>query len=380
MDYRRSPISGLWAPTKTQRVHFGPNTVENYLVSNLPSSKSRAYLIISKDCTLNEPLIYQIETLLRGHIAGVFSHVEKYITMNEIPNMIKGMMQTPNLDTIISLGDDVVIDSSKILSSAFQERSGKFLHHIAIPATLDAAECTSFTRYILHNGLKNHFEEPRLAPRVILYDPMIGARTPVDIYLATGIRALDHAIEVIYSLISSQLPARLLALRAVRELIVLLPTYRTCSNPVKIMDLITRLQLCSFESLGLLGMTGQYNLGLSHRICYAMSTVCSVPHAFISCMILPGVVTLQSRFPEAAAQIATILPIISSRETSGDNEKDCMWVAYYIQGLLDKLDLRFRLSNFGVTESQVLLAVKLAMEGVSEELYDGVYHLLMDVL
>ena len=64
--------------------------------------------------------------------------------------------------------------------------------------------------------------DPRLAPRTIILDPELTVETPAWLWTATGMRAMDHAVEVIYSS-RHQLIADTLGARAISLLVNHLP-------------------------------------------------------------------------------------------------------------------------------------------------------------
>src|SRR5262249_56908455 len=67
---------------------------------------------------------------------------------------------------------------------------------IAIPTTLWAGEfsasagCTDTVRHV-----KESFAHPLMAPRTVILDPAVTVHTPQWLWLSTGIRAVDHAVE-----------------------------------------------------------------------------------------------------------------------------------------------------------------------------------------
>ena len=47
--------------------------------------------------------------------------------------------------------------------------------------------------------VKSVVSDPRLQPRTVISDPELTLETPKWLWVATGMRALDHAIETIYA-------------------------------------------------------------------------------------------------------------------------------------------------------------------------------------
>ena len=72
--------------------------------------------------------------------------------------------------------------------------------HIAIPTTLSAGEFTAVVGITEEQTrVKRAVSDPRLVPRTVYTDPTVTLETPAWLWAASGVRALDHAVETIYS-------------------------------------------------------------------------------------------------------------------------------------------------------------------------------------
>lgn len=100
-----------------------------------------------------------------------------------------------------------------------------------------------------------------LCPRIIIYDGDVASYTPLRLWLSSGMRALDHAIEMLYHPGSSETPHRMLSLSTTHELFHLLPESK--ANPEDV-DLRQRLQVVAFGTLFSTSFGG--GLGLSHSM------------------------------------------------------------------------------------------------------------------
>lgn len=100
-----------------------------------------------------------------------------------------------------------------------------------------------------------------LCPRIIIYDGDVGSYTPLRLWLSSGIRAIDHAIEALYNPRTAETPHKLLSLAAVHELFKLLP--KSKADPENA-DLRQQLQLAAFGSMFSFSFKG--GLGLSHSM------------------------------------------------------------------------------------------------------------------
>lgn len=364
-----NPLSGLWKPTHIERLYYGPSSVNDNLISCLPSSSSKAFIVTGSSLASKTPLIKQVEELLSSkHHAGTFSNIKQHAPVAQLDEATDLVQQDSSIDTIISVGGGSPIDSAKAISYRSHQKSGKYLYHITIPTTLSAAECTMGAGYTGEDGKKTGVGSPELVPQVIIYDAKFALETPQKLWLSTGIRALDHAVELLFHPKSTEAPAKPLYLSAIEGLFTYLP--KSKAEP-KSEDYITRLQLASFSSLYPIGLDMGGGLGLSHAMGYALGSPYGIPHGITSCISLAGVVRLKAQNPEDAAQIARALPF-TGRSKSGDDEKDALQVADAIEKLVKDLGLDTRLRDYNVGRDQVSVVARTATKSESGPLYDGV--------
>jgi alcohol dehydrogenase class IV len=128
---------------------------------------------------------------------------------------------------------------------------------IAVPTTLSAAETTQNAGF-KENNKKTGVSHRSLVPRVLLLDGDVTRHTPERLWLSTGMRAVDHSIELLYRPDVSPL-LRGTWLMAMRELFTLLPLSKAQPDNV---DVRQRLQLAAIASLWPESRKGA--LGLSH--------------------------------------------------------------------------------------------------------------------
>lgn len=280
-----------------------------------------------------------------------------------------------SIDTIISVGGGSPIDSAKAISHRVHEKSGKYLYHIAIPTTVSAAECTGAAGYTTAEGVKTSISAAELVPSIVIYDSTFALETPQHLWLSTGLRALDHAIELMYHPTASEL-TRLMCLQAASSLFANLPKYK---QTPKDQDVITQLQLAAYASLGFLGLNVKGPLGLSHTLGYALGSPYKIPHGVTSCITLGHVVKFKAEDPTAASQIARVAPFIGLTR-SADDKSDTKRVGDAILLLVENLGLKTTLKERGVGEDQAPIIVKRATGGQeSGPVYDKVAALVKEL-
>ncbi|KAH7379548.1 hypothetical protein BKA66DRAFT_420707 [Pyrenochaeta sp. MPI-SDFR-AT-0127] len=367
-DSSNHPLSGLWQPTQLQSLHYGSGSVQKHLIERLPKESSKAFIITGNSLATKTPLVKQVEELLGNRHAGTFSKIGEHAPVAQLDEATEIFEGDSSVDTVISIGGGSPIDSAKAISHRLHEKSGKWLYHIAIPTTLSASECTMMAGYTESNGVKTGIRGKELVPHVVLLDSSFALHTPARLWLSTGMRAMDHAVELLYHPTATEMPTRWLTLQAAGSLFENLPKYK--GDP-KDEDTITKLQLAAFASLGFLGYNIKGGLGLSHGLGYALGSPYGIPHGITSCLTLGHVVKLKAQDPSAAEQIARVLPFIGESK-SGDTTKDAEKVGDRILQLVKDLGLDSDLRNYKVDTDQIPVITKRATGQESGDVYNKV--------
>ena len=107
--------------------------------------------------------------------------------------------------------------------------------------------------------------------------------TPAELWLSTGIRAVDHAVEDLCS-INSQPLADAASIQALK---LLAPGLRRTKKDPD--DLDARLDSMIGAWLSLVGTQGGVEKGASHAIGHILGGSAGVPHGLTSCVMLPHV-------------------------------------------------------------------------------------------
>jgi alcohol dehydrogenase class IV len=222
------------------------------------------------------------------------------------------------------------------------------LPHVAIPTTLSVAELSSQAGFSAEGSLeKVGVAAPELMPAAVIYDAELAVRTPLELWLSTGIRAVDHAVETVLAPGEHPL-ADAAALEALRKLPRALVAAK--ENP-QALEPRTEGQVAAWLSYLSPGPAAR---GLSHTLGKRLGSRHGVPHGVTSCLLLPHVVRkLAPLRPEAMARLA---------EALGPSPADA------IAALVEKLGLRRRLSDFDVGEGDLREAARpLAGKPLPEE-------------
>jgi maleylacetate reductase len=220
-----------------------------------------------------------------------------------------GAEEAGGADGIVSFGGGSAVDAAKIISVRLADGDGPALPHIAIPTTLSVAELAAGAGYTNDAGDKAGVRDPRLMVEAVIYDAELTLATPMELWLSTGIRALDHAVEGF--LASGEHPySDVMALEAIRRLFDSLPRARAAPRDLEVR---TENQLAAWFSFTLPGASAS---GLSHTMGKQIGARHGIPHGVTSCLLLPHVMRyLVPKMPDRMAALPSsdqVYDLISS--------------------------------------------------------------------
>ena len=264
--------SGTHTFLPTARVHFGAESLEK--VEEEARPYGRAFVLTGR--TLNEKtdLVRRVEAWLGDRHAGTFAGIGQHTpggTVEEAASLAEGAAA----DLLVAVGGGSVIDGTKAVA-----RQLGYPQQVAIPTTLSGAEWAQRVGVTDESeGLKRGFADPNTVPPVVILDPEATIYTPEALWLSTGIRALDHAVEG-YLYGGDHPITDVTGLEGARRLMRYLPLSKRSPE-----DLEARLEL---QLAGWLAYFGPMNtpMGLSHDLGRRIGASYHVPHGITSCILL----------------------------------------------------------------------------------------------
>lgn len=155
---------------------------------------------------------------------------------------------------------------------------------VCVPTTLSAGEfnytagCTDTTRRV-----KQLYRHRELAPIAVVLDPAITLHTPEWLFLSTGMRAVDHAVEDL----CSRDALSFVDGTATHALKLLGSGLRRAKADPS--DLEARLDCQTGAWLSMTGAMAGVTKGASHGIGHVLGGTAKVPHGHTSCVMLPNV-------------------------------------------------------------------------------------------
>ena len=206
---------------------------------------------------------------------------------------------------------------------------------VAVPTTLSAAEFAPHAGYTdLGEGRKYRALDPWMVPRAVLLDPAATLETPAQLFLSSGIRALDHAAERWCALEPAPF-SDAVSRQAMLMLAEGLPRVAQAAG-----DLRARALCQQAAWLSVMGGWAGVPVGASHGLGYILGAARGVPHGITSCLMLHAVMRWNALVN--AARQADIAAIFGGTEAGPAIEE-------FVAGL----GLPTRLHQQGITEAEI---------------------------
>jgi maleylacetate reductase len=287
-----------------QRVIYG-RAAAQAVDEEVTAAESGRVLIATTRSLTDGPLVAGVMTALGGRCVGKFDAIRAH-TPRESVLALAGQARSQAAQLIVAIGGGSVIDCVKAallclwrdvraieamdalleapLESSAWDADPHALRMIAVPTTLSAAEfSTSAGVTDVARHRKHRFNHPLIVPKSVVLDPVATLHTPQALFLSSGMRAMDHAVERWLSIAPTPY-ADAVSTQAMGMLAHALPAIHRHPE-----DLQARLEAQMAAWLSTLGEAARTSVGASHGLGYILGAVRGVPHGVTSCITLPAV-------------------------------------------------------------------------------------------
>ena len=279
-DSREFNLSGL------ERVVSGAGSVERLSHELERRGLERAVVVTGRTLGASR-LLDRVTAPLGSRCVAVFKDAQQHVPSCSVAKVSR-LLQDQQADTVISFGGGSPIDTAKAaiynaISSSSCPPGVRPPAHIAIPTTLSAGEFTAVAGITDEKTrIKRPVSDSRITPRTVIADPTLTLETPCWLWAASGIRALDHAIESIYSVRHYPVSDAAASSGLTMLLQHLKPSLDT--NGARVLEHRGECQLAAWMCV--FGVTNA-GFGLSHALGHQIGPRWDVPHGMTSCITLP---------------------------------------------------------------------------------------------
>jgi alcohol dehydrogenase class IV len=272
------------------RVIFGAGTL-----SQLPAEVDR--LGARKALVLSTPeqraSAEQVAALLGPRAAGVFDRAVMHVPI-ETAREAREVAAKLGADCAIAIGGG----STTGLGKAIALESS--LPIIAIPTTYAGSEMTTIYG-ITEGGLKKTGRDDKVLPRTVIYDPDLSAGLPVGLSITSGLNAIAHAAEGLYSATTNPI-IEIMAVQGIAALGRALPRIKAQARDMEARsDALYGAWLCGT-------VLASVDMALHHKLCHTLGGTWNLPHAETHTIVLPHALAYNApAAPEAMRSIARAL-------------------------------------------------------------------------
>lgn len=213
---------------------------------------------------------------------------------------------------------------------------------LAVPTTYSGSEMTPIYG-LTEGGQKRTGRDLRVLPKTVIYDPVLTLDLPPHVTGPSGMNAIAHCVEGLYSQQANPITS-LLAAEGIRALSKSLVT--SVQHP---QDLAARTEALygAWVAGTVLGSVGT---GLHHKLCHVLGGSFNLPHAETHTIILPHAAAYNApAAPDAMRAIAGALSILDPAEVPA---------ALYDLAVL--LGARVALRDIGLKEADLDQAAEIA--------------------
>jgi maleylacetate reductase len=300
--------SGSFQYTEMEEVVFGRPAEQAIADQAEKRGAQRVFLIASGTLNRETDEIARVVSALGERYAGLYDSMPSH-TPRDAVLAASGAAREAGADLLVTFGGGSVTDGGKIVQICLRHNltrvedldgyhrvtredgttrdpsfDGPKVRQVTVPTTLSGGEFNPSAGCTDHRiKVKQGYRHPLMVPMAVILDPAPTVHTPEWLWLSTGIRAVDHAVEAICSPLANPYCDGA-AIHALRLLGENLP--RVKADPG---NLEARLNCQIGAWLSMTAVIGGVPMGASHAIGHILGGTCDVPHGYTSCIMLPAV-------------------------------------------------------------------------------------------
>ncbi len=380
--YTPAILRGRFVYPRTAEVRYGPGSLGE-LGSLAEQLGARRVFVIASATLLSKGLDEQVREILGDRLVGVHHGVEQHVPRASVMKA-GNAARSAGADLLVSIGGGTPIDCTKgvaLCLAAGIERPEqlddfhiRFTYpdrierptmpdtappHVSVPTTLSGSEHTDlFGITDVERQEKHLYIGPAFAPRMVILDAELALLTPPDLWAASGVRAIDHAVEGTLS--QRHVPFMdALALESLRIFRRRLEESVDAADPLE-----ARCECLLGAWLAIYALTN-VGAGLSHAIGHQLAAQFDIMHGVTSAIMLPHVMRFNAPvIGERMLLFAEPLGV----EVAGLEIQDA--TSRVIAGLADLIE---RLERFGVPHTlRTAGATRPELEQVAERVLHDV--------
>ncbi len=285
----------------------------------------------------------KIAAELGPRAAGLFARAVMHVPI-EVAHEAREEARRLDADCCVAVGGGSTTGLAKAIALTSP------LPILAVPTSYAGSEMTPIWG-LTQSGRKTTGRDTRVLPKVVLYDPTLTVSLPAAFSVTSGINAIAHCVEALYSKDANPVIS-LMAEEGIRAMAASLPQIVEKKIVEKPDDLEARSQALYAAWLGGVAL-GSVGMALHHKLCHTLGGSFNLPHAETHTVILPHATAYNAlAAPLAMNRIARALGAGNAPENAATGLYD----------LAARLKAPLSLEALGMREADFDKAADLAVE------------------
>lgn len=244
------------------------------------------------------------------------------------------LVEEKKVDGLVALGGGSTTGLAKAIALHTD------LPQIIVPTTYAGSEMTPILGQT-ENGIKTTIRSDRVLPETVIYDVSLTMNLPATLSAASGLNAIAHAVEALYSRDRNPI-LRFMAMDGIAALARALPRIQADPHDTDARaDALYGAWLCGT-------CLGQAGMALHHKLCHVVGGTFDLPHAETHAVLMPHAVAYNAiAAPAAMSDIAAAL-----------GADDAATGLFHLAG---RLGIDRSLKSYGMPRDGVARAVELTL-------------------
>ncbi|KAF8067929.1 iron-containing alcohol dehydrogenase [Lyophyllum atratum] len=280
---------------------------------------------------------HAVEELLGDLCVGLYTRAAMHTPTDITDDAMKAVKEL-GADCIVAVGGGSTIGLGKAIALRTD------LPQIVIPTTYAGSEATPILGQT-ENGLKTGQRTLKVLPEVIIYDVNLTLTLPRTMSVTSGINAIAHAVEALYSKEANPV-IDLLAQEGIKSIARSLPTIVREKDATLLLEARSDALYGAWACGTCLGAVG---MSLHHKLCHTLGGSFNLPHAETHTVILPHAIVYNAPFAsDAISKVASSLGVTNAAQCIYDLSKG--------------LGAPYSLRELGMKEEDLEIAADIALK------------------
>ena len=373
---RQNFMQGEYDPPVPTRIVFGNRKTDSLKEEIKKLGGKRALILSGRSVADKTESVQRVENSLGGVSVAAYAGLTQRAPLAAAVEAAN-MATDAGVDTLIGVGGSTISDAARMIAVLMAEGittveqlrylgeendlmlspdldEHKLPLQVSIPTTLSAGEFNMGGGNVIDDeaGHKIRVRHRRLYADLIVLDPVMTEGTPDWLWLSTGVKALDHCIERLYT--TGNQPAIDAPVLAAAEMIFThLPKSRESEN-----DSEARLQCLIAAWMSMMGAPN-FATGLSHAIGHILGVKYSVGHGYTSCVTQPYVMEFNRAVSADKQALLARSAGLNTRGMSAETSAEA--VARAVDAFVLGMGLPHRIRDLEIPESDLPEIARLVL-------------------